>query len=135
MPSLRSNDLLPIAIIAGITLIAFIAFWNVMDMVMLGGSLAIVLMPLHHHITARSGRPFLSAALITALVFSAFAGTALVTILILRANAGTLTGMFAAVGTWLNDPATNPISYGVPFGKTTLSNLLSTGTAFFIDYE
>jgi len=135
MPALRNHDLFPIAIIATITLIAFIAFWEIVDMVLLGGSLAIVLMPLHHRITSRYGRPFFSSVLITTLVFFAFAATALVTILILNANAGTLTGMFAAIGTWLNNPATNPISYGVPFGKTTLSNLLATGTAFFIDYE
>lgn len=134
MPALRSNDLFPFAVIGIITLIAFVVFWSVMDMVLLGGSLAIVLMPLHHRLSLRA-RPLFSAALITVLVFSAFAGTALVTVRILNANAGTLSGMFSAVGTWLNDPATSPVAYGVPFGKPTLSNLLAKGTSLFLNFE
>ena len=134
MPALRSHDLFPFAVIGIITLVAFMVFWSVMDMVLLGGSLAIVLMPLHHRLSARV-TPFFSAALITVLIFSVFAGTALVTIQILNANAGTLSGMFSAIATWLNDPATNPVSYGVPFGKTTLSNMLAKGTSIFVDFE
>jgi predicted PurR-regulated permease PerM len=134
MPALRTHDLFPIALIGVITLLAFIVFWDVADMVLLGASLAVVLMPLHRRITARSG-PFLSAALITLLTFGACAGTALVTVRIVSANAGSLAGIFATVGTWLSDPATSPLSFGVPFGKTTLSGLLSTGTAFFLNYE
>ena len=135
MQKLRSHDLFPIAIIGIITLIAFIVFWEVVDMVLLGGSLAIVLMPLHRRIISRTGRPFFSASLITFLIFSAFAGTALVTVEILHAYAGTLSGMFSVIGTWLNDPATSPVAYGVPLGKTTLSNLLAKGSALFINYE
>ena len=124
MPALRSHDLFPFAVIGIITLIAFIVFWSVMDMVLLGGSLAILLMPLHHRISARYGQ-FFSAALITALIFSAFAGTALVTMQVLNANAGTLTAIFTTIAAWLNDPATSPIAYGVPLGKTTFSTMLA----------
>jgi predicted PurR-regulated permease PerM len=134
MPPLRSNDLFPIAVIGFIMLLAFIVFRDVADMVLLGASLAVVLMPLHRRIAPRTG-PFFSASLITLLVFAAFAGTALVTIQVISANTGTLAGMFAAVGAWLDNPATSPVAYGVPFGKTTLSNLLATGTAFFLNYE
>jgi predicted PurR-regulated permease PerM len=134
MPSLRSHDLFPFAIFSLITIIAFIVFWQVMDMVLVGGSLAIILMPLHRRISARLGRPFLSALLITGLIFCIFAGTAFITAWILRANAGTLTGMFTAIGTWLSDPATSPVAYGIPFGKTSLSSLLERGNAFFVNY-
>lgn len=134
MPSLRSHDLFPFAIFSIITIIAFIVFWQVMDMVLVGGSLAIILMPLHRRISARLGRPFLSALLITGLIFCIFAGTAFITAWILRANAGTLSGMFTAIGTWLSDPATSPVAYGIPFGKTSLSSLLERGNAFFVNY-
>lgn len=134
MSALRSHDLFPIAVIGIITLIACIVLWQIVDMVLLGGSLAIVLMPLHHRLSARV-RPFLSASLITLCVFFALAGAAYVTLLILAANATTLTSMFSSIGTWLNDPQTNPLSYGVPFSKTTLSSILTEGTDIFVDYE
>jgi predicted PurR-regulated permease PerM len=134
MPALRSHDLFPFAVIGIITLITVIVFWSVMDMVLLGGSLAILLMPLHHRITARLGQ-FFSAVLITALIFSAFAGTALVTILVLDANSGALTTIFSTIAAWLNNPATSPMAYGVPLGKTTFSTMLATGTSVFVNFE
>ncbi len=134
MPSLRSHELFPLALISIITVIAFVVFWEITDMVLLGGSLAILLLPLHHRLSARV-RPLLSAALITGLVFAAFLVTALVTFRILAANAGTLTAIFSTIATWLNDPATNPLSSGIPFGKTTFSSLLAKGTALFVDFE
>jgi predicted PurR-regulated permease PerM len=109
-------------------------FWSVMDMVLLGASLAIVLMPLHHRLSARV-RPFFSASLITLCVFFALAGAAYITLMILAANATTLTSMFSSIGTWLNDPATNPLSYGIPFGKAKLFEILSQANDFFVDYE
>jgi predicted PurR-regulated permease PerM len=134
MPRLRSHDLFPFAVIGIITLIAFMVFWTVMDMVLLGASLAIVLMPLHHYLSARI-RPLLSAGVVTGGVLLAFAGVAYFTLIILSANATTLTNMFTVIGTWINDPATNPISYGVPFSKTTLSAVLSEGNDIFVDYQ
>jgi predicted PurR-regulated permease PerM len=106
----------------------------VMDMVLLGGSLAIVLMPLHHRISARV-KPLFSASIITGGVLLALIGAAYITLMILTANAAALTSMFTIIGNWLNDPATNPISYGVPFSKTTLSSLLSEGNDIFVDYQ
>jgi predicted PurR-regulated permease PerM len=134
MPALRSSDLFPIAIIGIITLVAFIVFWSVMGMVLLGGSLAIVLMPLHHRLSARV-RPHFSAAIITGGILAAFAGVAYITVVILTANAATLTTMFTVIGTWLNDPATSPISYGVPLSKTTLSSILAEGNDIFVNYN
>jgi predicted PurR-regulated permease PerM len=134
MPALRSHDLFPFAVIGIITLVAFMVFWSVMDMVLLGGSLAIVLMPLHHRLSARV-KPFFSAAIITGGVLLALVGAAYITLMILTANAAVLTSMFTSIGTWLNDPATNPLSYGVPFSKTTLSSILAEGTDIFVDYE
>jgi predicted PurR-regulated permease PerM len=134
MPVLKNTDLFPIAMIGIITVIAFMVFWSVMDMVLLGGSLAIVLMPLHHRLSTRV-RPHFSAAIITGGVLAVFAGAAYITLMILTANAATLTSMFTSIGTWLNDPATNPISYGVPLSKATLSSLLSEGNEIFVDYE
>jgi predicted PurR-regulated permease PerM len=43
--------------------------------------------------------------------------------------------MFATIGNWLNDPLTNPLAYGIPLSKASLSSLLNEGTALFVDYD
>jgi len=134
MPALKTTDLLPFAVFGIILLVAIMVFWSVMDMVLLGGSLAIVLIPLHRRLSARI-RPLYSAAMITGIILAAFLGACCLTFLLFSANAGTLSSMFTAIGAWLDDPSTNPLSYGVPFSKTTLSSMLAQGYALFVDYE
>ena len=134
MHSLRNPELYPVAIIGILTLVAVIVLWSIMDMVLLGASLAIVLMPLHHRLSTRV-RPILSASLITGGVLAIFAGATLITFQIFSSNAPALSAMFSTIGTWLNDPATNPLSYGVPFSKTSLAETLADGNAFFVEYE
>ena len=134
MPVLKNTDLVPIIIIGIITVIAFLVFWSVLDMVLLGASLAIVLMPFHHSLSARI-RPHFSAAVITGAIFLASLVFTYVTFLILSTNTTTLTGMFSLIGTWLNDPSTNPMRYGVPFSKATLSSALAEAYAIFVDYQ
>jgi predicted PurR-regulated permease PerM len=134
MHALKNTDIFPIIIIGAIAVTAIMVFWSVMDMVLLGGSLAIVLMPLNHRISAHV-RPIVSASLITSGVLAIVALTALITFQIFTTNATTLSGMFGTIGAWLSDPATNPLSYGVPFGKARLSQVLAEGNAFFVDYQ
>jgi predicted PurR-regulated permease PerM len=43
--------------------------------------------------------------------------------------------LFGTVGIWLNNPATNPLDFGIPVAKATLSDLLDKGTALFVDYQ
>jgi len=134
MHPLRSSDLFPVAVIVGITLVAFVVFWSVVDMFLLGASLAIVLMPLHDRLSMRV-RPIISATLITGGVLLIVVASSLITLQVLVSNADTLTSVFGTIGAWLNDPATNPLSYGVPFSKTTLSASLAEATALFVDYQ
>jgi predicted PurR-regulated permease PerM len=72
---------------------------------------------------------------ITGGVLAIFAGATLITFQIFASNAPALSAMFSTIGTWLNNPATNPLSYGVPFSKTSLADTLADGNAFFVDYE
>lgn len=134
MRALKNTDLIPFAVFGTIVLIAMMVFWSVMDMVLLGGSLAIVLMPLHRRLSA-CVRPLLSAAIITGSVLAAFLAACSLTLMVFSGNAGTLSAMFAAIGAWLGDPSTNPLSYGVPFSKSTLSAMLAQGNALFVEYE
>ena len=134
MPVLKNTDLVPIVIIGIITVLAFMVFWSVLDMVLLGASLAIVLMPLHHRLSARITSHG-SAAVITGFIFVIGTAFTWFTFLILSANTTILTDMFGHIGTWLSDPLTNPLSYGVPFSKATLSSALAEGDAIFVDYQ
>ena len=127
-------DQFPFILLILLLLVAFVAFWSIMDMVLLGASLAIVLIPLHHRFS-RYTQPWISATLMTLAVLGIFCAMALITLAIFSANATTLTRMFEAIWNWLNEPLTNPLAYGVPLSKASLSNLLNEGTALFIDYQ
>jgi len=133
MPAIRPEHY-PFIVLVLLSLGAIIIFWAVMDMVLLGGSLAIVLFPVYRKIAART-RPLLASALLTGLVLLGTCVTVIVTLSIFSANVGNLSDMFGTIGTWLNNSATNPMAYGVPLNKGSLAVLLNDGYALFIDYE
>jgi predicted PurR-regulated permease PerM len=127
-------DQFPFILFIFLMVLAFVAFWSIMDMVFLGASLAIVLIPFHHRFS-RHTQPWISAALMTLAVLGIFCAMTLITLAIFSANAATLTRMFATIGNWLNEPLTNPLAYGIPLSKASLSSLLNEGTALFVDYD
>ncbi len=133
MNQLRA-ELYPSIFLVILTLVACAVLWSVMDMVLLGASLAIVLMPLHHRLSTHV-RPVISSTIITTGVAVLVLGTAALTLHLLTSNASVLAGIFTAIGTWLNSATTNPIAYGVPIAKSTLTNMLNTGDALFVNYE
>jgi predicted PurR-regulated permease PerM len=105
-----------------------------MDMVLLGASIAVVFLPLHHRLLKYT-RPRISAAIVTLTVLIALALAVLTTLFILTSNASTLKELFGSIGIWLNNPATNPMDFGIPVTKATLSAMLDQGTALFVDYQ
>ena len=127
-------DQFPFILLILLTILGFAVFWSIMDMVLLGASLAIVLIPLHHRFS-RHTQPWISAALMTLAVLGILCVTGLITLSIFSSNASTLTRMFDTIGTWLSDPLTNPMAYGVPLNKVNLLTLLQEATAIFVDYQ
>jgi len=127
-------DQYPSVLLILIAIIACVVFWSIMDMVLLGASLAIVLIPLHHRLS-RFMKSWISASVMTLAVLGAFCLMGLVTLAIFSANVTTLTQMFNSIGIWLNNPLTDPMAYGIPLSKATLSNLVREGTGLFIDYN
>ena len=127
------NDIIPFIIISVITLAALVIFWSIMDMVILGASLAVVLMPLHHRLL-RHTKELASALIITGSVFLLLIAFVYCTVTILAANTGVLTDIFNTIGIWLGNPATNPAVYGIPFNKASLSAMLAEGNALFLNY-
>jgi predicted PurR-regulated permease PerM len=130
----RRTDLFIFIFFAVLIFAGFIVFWSIMDMVLLGASLAVILIPVHDRISRRT-LPEISASVVTFAVLSATAVIAGITYLFLSSNAAVLTDMFGTIILWLNNPATNPLDYGVPVTKSTLSSFLAEGTAFFVEYQ
>jgi predicted PurR-regulated permease PerM len=128
------SDLFPFILFVVLTLAAFIVFWSFMDMVILGASLAVVLIPLHHRISQHT-LPGISAAIVTFTIFFSGCIMALFIFLIVSSNVVILTELFGTIGTWLNNPATNPLDFGIPVAKANLSDLLNKGTLLFVDYQ
>ncbi len=130
----RRTDLFLFVLILGLSLLAFLVFLSIIDMVLIGASVAVVLLPLHHRITGHTNA-VTSAAVVTMGVFIVVSVTVLVSYLIFASNIQALLGMFDTIGTWLNNPSTNPLDFGIPVTKVTLSGLLDKGTALFVNYQ
>ncbi|MFA6333050.1 MAG: AI-2E family transporter [Methanoregula sp.] len=131
--SILRNDQVPFILMVILTLAAIVLFWPVMDMVLLAASLAVVLMPLHHRLSQRV-RPVLSAAIVTAVVIGAGGIILWGTLTIFAANASTLTGMFSAIASWINDPDTSFAVFGMTLNKASFISLLTTGNLMFTGY-
>jgi predicted PurR-regulated permease PerM len=132
--SLFRNDQFPFILMVILTVAAIILFWSIMDMVLLGASLAIVLLPLHHRVTQHT-RPTISAALVTAGIFCALGAVLWITLSIFSANAQTLTSMFTGISGWISNPDTHLAAFGIPLNKASLISLLSTGNLLLVGYE
>ncbi len=130
----RRTDLFLFVLILGLSLLAFLVYLSIIDMVLIGASVAVVLLPLHHRIAGHANA-VMSAAMVTMGVFIVVSVTVLVSYLIFASNIQALLGMFDTIGTWLNNPATNPLDFGIPVTKVTLSGLLDKGTALFVNYQ
>ncbi|MFA5332363.1 MAG: AI-2E family transporter [Methanoregula sp.] len=127
------KDLQVFLFVVALALIVLVAFWGVFDMVILGASLAVVLVPLYHRLTKRIPA-LLSAFLVTLGVLLVVVAVAYVTFLIMSDNSGVLTSLFSTIGTWLADPSTHPEAFGIPLAKETLSSWLATGESLFLNY-
>ena len=130
----QRSDLFLFVFIFILFIFAFFVFWVVTDMVLLGASLAVVLIPLHRRISGFT-RPGVSAAFLTFCVFGILFTVTIGSYFIISSNLNVILEMFTAIDTWLNNPATNPLDFGIPFTKANMSGLLSRGTALFVDYQ
>jgi predicted PurR-regulated permease PerM len=116
-----------------LALAGVILLWPVLDMIILGASLAVVLLPFHHRVS-RHIRPLFSVAIISGSIFAGFIAVGYGIISILRANAGILNGIFQTIGGWLANPATSLEAFGLSLDKGILALWLSKGSTLFLTY-
>lgn len=128
------TDQFPLILMLILAVLGLILFWSVMDMVLLGASLAIILIPFHHRLSCRIPR-LVSAVVVTGgiLVLAILAAGGI--LLAFDAGSPVMTRMFSTIGTWLISPTTNPEVHGITFNKTLLSGLFTTGKTLFINFE
>lgn len=93
-------DRLTLLLVLGILAAAAIAFWNLLWVVVLSASLAIVIMPVKHYL-GRSVREGTAAALTTALVFFAVIFSIGFTIAVLAQNAEYLAEIVQGILAWI----------------------------------
>lgn len=128
------SDQFPFILMVILAVSCIVVFWSIMDMVLLGASLAIVLIPLQRRLATRA-RPVISATLITLATMAACSALAYLTLLIFMSNATILDTMIATIGDWLTSPATNPLTYGIPLSKGSLAVILDKANAIFVNYQ
>jgi predicted PurR-regulated permease PerM len=130
----RRTDLFPVVLLFVLFLLAFLVFLSIIDMVVIGATVAVVLIPFQHRI-GNFMNTSISAAVVTLIVFVGVSAVVLFSYYIFASNIQLLLGIFDAIGAWLNNPSTNPLDFGVPVTKVTLSGFLNEGSGLFIDYQ
>jgi len=111
-------------IVLALALACLILFWPMLDMIILGASLAVVLLPFHHRVS-RHIRPLFSVVIITVSVFAGFIAVGYGIISVLRAE---------TIENWLVNPETSLQAFGLSLNKEILALWLTKGSHLFISY-
>lgn len=130
-------------ILAGAFIFAgFVLFWPVASMIIVGASVAVVILPMHHKLSLRT-RPWISAVLLTVMVSMLILVITSVTFYIFSKNTLTLTTMMDTIGSWLTNTSTNPLTViDQRFSPSVALYIhsqfvywLAVARAFFINFE
>jgi predicted PurR-regulated permease PerM len=132
-----------LCILTGVLALALVVlFWPVASMIIVGASVAVVLLPMHHNLSLRT-KPWLSAALLTAMVCGMALVIVSVTFFIFSKNTVALTDLIDTIGSWLTNPSTILLTVSdqkVPpsaasYVHSQFVHWLGVSRAFFIDFE
>jgi len=127
------TDLVPFVLITGILIATLIIFWNLLDVVVLAISIAVVLYPLQVYCMNCLNR-YVSATLITLLVFVVIVATVLFCIFVLSQNSATLQEVVGTIENWIQNPSTDPKVFGLPVERGQVSTWLDLSKSLFFRY-
>jgi predicted PurR-regulated permease PerM len=127
------TDLVPFVLVTAILIAFLVMFWNIFDIVVLAISIAVVLYPLQTYGTKYLNR-YLSATLITLLVFIVIVATVLFCIYILSQNSATLQEVVGTIENWIQNPSTDPKVFGLPVERGQVSAWLALSKSLFFRY-
>jgi predicted PurR-regulated permease PerM len=127
------TDFLPFVLMMAILIATLIIFWKLLDVVVLAISIAVVLYPLMKYSRKYLNR-YISAALITTLVFVVLVSTVLACISIISQNSATLQEVVGTIEHWVQNPSTDPRVFGLPVERGQISTWLNQSKSIFFQY-
>ena len=127
------TDLLPFVLITGILIATLIIFWNLLDVVVLAISIAFVLYPLQVYCMNCLNR-YISATLITILVFVVLVATVLFCISVISQNSSALQEVVDTIEHWTQNPSTDLRVFGLPVERGQVSAWLTLSKSLFLRY-
>jgi predicted PurR-regulated permease PerM len=127
------TDLLPFVLITGILIATLIIFWNILDVVVLAISIAVVLYPLQVYCMNCLNR-YISATLITLLVFVVLVATVLFCIFVISQNSSALQEVVDTIEHWTQNPSTDLRVFGLPVERGQVSTWLDLSKSLFLRY-
>ena len=127
------TDLLPFVLMMAILIATLMIFWKLLDVVVLAISIAVVLYPLQTYCMNYLNR-YLSATLITILVFVVLVATVLFCISVISQNSATLQDVVGTIEQWIQNPSTDPRVFGLPVERGQVSTWLDLSKSLFLRY-
>lgn len=127
------KDLAPYVLVTAILIATLVMFWNLIDVVVLAVSIAVVLYPFQIYCRKYLHR-YLSAALITILVFAGLFVCVFFCISIISHNIGTLEEVVGSIERWILNPATDPRIFGFPVERGEVSAWFNWSRSLFFTY-
>jgi len=126
-------DLLTFLLVLGIVIAAIIAFWPLLDVVILSMSLAVVILPVHRYLS-RYMNDALSAGLSTLFVFLVIVAAVMFTAAVLIQNADYITEIVNTVLNWIREPPLEETPNVLPIPSEEIADGLNHQIERFIIY-
>lgn len=127
------TDLVPFVLVTAILIACLVMFWNLLDIVVLAISIAVVIYPLQIYCRKYLNH-YLSAALVTILVFGALFVSVFFCLSIISQNIGILEEVVGSIEHWILNPSTDPGIFGVPIERAQVSTWLQWSKSLFFHY-
>lgn len=132
-PDFSRADTLTIALISIIAIGAAVAFWPLLDVVILSLSLAVVVMPLHRFFAKRMNDA-IAALATTVVVFVLFFGAVIFTITVIYENGDYLTQIISAIIGAIRSFQVEELRTLVPIPPEQIAEWLKTQVVYLTEY-
>jgi predicted PurR-regulated permease PerM len=134
MPRISSRiDQLTFVLVLGIVVAAAIAFWPLLDVIILSLSLAVVILPVQRFFS-RYMNDALAAGLTTALVIIVIAVSVGFTIAVIVQNADYINEIVNTILSWIRSPPGDPSAGALPISSDQIANIVNDQIAGFQAY-
>ncbi len=127
-----THDLLPLLLMAAIVIATLAAFWELLDVVVLSVSIAVVLYPAHLFCSRFMNR-YLSAALVTVLVFVILVAAVFTTVSVVSSGRGVLEDHVNTIEDWVKASSGSPV-FNLPLDRQQVAGWFEKAEELVIDY-